>query len=586
MSFIGDLEHLPIVDVIQLLHSARKSGTLIVRSGKGEAQLVFGEGFIVSANHVNNSIRIGNILVKMGAITQESLDQALEEQKVAGAGRQTLIATLIEGGRINPDAAYKGLEALIEMTVVEVLTWSTGTFELDVDNLVISDEYRYFPEKLKKDIYLNTQSVLMDALRIYDESMRDGNLAETTFADELTVSEGLEVPDEIGLEISADILGLADIETLERKVPPAFIGVREQDPAELHRLKLRGELGNIPIIEQERLYSFLAAVSAPTDNQSAQTGSPLAVIIFSRSELISHSLTTVCKHEGLFVFSTNDDMNLDMIIDQSISRKLLPVLILDQPVQPSAGIELLQQKRAAYPELTILQLASSGQYLFTLQALREGVRAVLPCPDRTGDPESFVDDLLLFLGAACRYLHNSFDSENKLVVQEFIQSSSALARLSEPAEIAMLLLQFTGAVCDRALTLVVNRGELVSERGIGIGQPKNAGPSLPQKITIPLDQPSPFRDAVEHGTKYFGPVDAPLFQERLFSGIGAPVTGPVLLLPVKRLGRVIALMYGDFRLSAATPLQLELLDTLTRQAELVLDTNFYRSRLQRPSPNV
>jgi hypothetical protein len=247
------------------------------------------------------------------------------------------------------------------------------------------------------------------------------------------------------------------------------------------------------------------------------------------------------------------------------------------------GIDLLQQKRAAYPELTILQLASAEQYLFTLQALREGVRAVLPCPSRQGNPETFVDELLLFLGATCRYLHNSFDSENRLVLQEFVQSSSVLARLSEPAEVAMLLLQFAGAVCDRALTLVVGRGELISERGIGIGQPRNAGPAQPGKITIPLDQPSPFKDTVEHGTKYFGASDGPLFHDRLFAGIGAPVAGPVLLLPVRRLGRVIALIYGDFRLSAATPLQLELLDALARQAELVLDTTFYKSRLTRAS---
>ncbi len=590
MSFIGDLEHLPIVDVIQLLHTARKSGTLIVRSGKGEAQLVFCEGFIVSANHANNSVRIGNILVKMGAIGQETLDRALTDQRNAGESRQTLIATLIEGGMVEPDAAYKGLETLIEMTIVEVLTWSTGTFELDVDNLIISDEYRYFPEKLQKDIYLNTQSVLMDALRIYDESMRDGNIAEATFADEPPVDVPVSAPPPAAQkvaapEISADILGLADIDELVPKVQPVFIGVREEDPTEPHRQKLRKELADIPAVEQERLYSFLAAVSAPADiGQTPQNGPPLAVIIFSHSEIMSHALTTVCKHEGMFVFATDDEQNLDMIIDQSITRKLVPILILDQPQQQAEGIALLQQKRSVCPELTILQLATANQYLFTLQALREGARAVLPRPDRQGSPETFVDELLLFLGATCRYLHNSFDSENSLVIREYVQSSSALSRLSEPAEIAMLLLQFAGAICDRALTLVVGRDGLISERGIGIGQPRNAGPSLPDKITIPLDRQSPFRDAVERGARYFDKADSPLFQDCLFASIGAPVADPVLLLPIKRMGRVIALIYGDFRLSAATPLQLELLDTLTRQAELVLDTTFYKSRLKRSAP--
>jgi hypothetical protein len=74
----------PIVDVIQLLHATKKSGTLSVRGHKGESQLVFDGGYIVSANHSNASLRIGKILVKTRAITQETLSQVLLDQKNAG----------------------------------------------------------------------------------------------------------------------------------------------------------------------------------------------------------------------------------------------------------------------------------------------------------------------------------------------------------------------------------------------------------------------------------------------------------------------------------------------------------------------
>ena len=176
MSFTGDLEHLPIVDVIQLIYSTRKSGTLSIHSQKGDSQLVFSDGYFVSANHLNNSVRIGQILVENNFLTQEHLDQALLEQKSAGTGRKPLIATLIEGGFINREDAYKGLERLIEMTIVEVLTWTSGTFSLDVNRTDMSDEYRYFPETLQQEILMNAQGILMDALRIYDEKMRDGTL--------------------------------------------------------------------------------------------------------------------------------------------------------------------------------------------------------------------------------------------------------------------------------------------------------------------------------------------------------------------------------------------------------------------------
>src|SRR5665647_82260 len=101
MSFNGDLEHFPLVDVIQLLHMSSKTGILHLKSPKGESQLVFHEGFFVSANHLNNSVRIGTVLVDMNAITAEELDLALNEQKEAGRNRKPLVATLIEQGTID-----------------------------------------------------------------------------------------------------------------------------------------------------------------------------------------------------------------------------------------------------------------------------------------------------------------------------------------------------------------------------------------------------------------------------------------------------------------------------------------------------
>ena len=66
MAFTGDLEHLPIVDIIQLVHTTRKSGIFSVKGSKGESRIVFSSGYIVGANHINNSVRIGTVLVKIG----------------------------------------------------------------------------------------------------------------------------------------------------------------------------------------------------------------------------------------------------------------------------------------------------------------------------------------------------------------------------------------------------------------------------------------------------------------------------------------------------------------------------------------
>ncbi|HEY6839407.1 MAG TPA: DUF4388 domain-containing protein, partial [Geobacteraceae bacterium] len=114
-SFTGELEHLPIVDVIQLLRWSKKSGILRVAGRKGESQLVFKDGCIVSANHLNGSVRIGKILVDLRIISKATLAQALQAQLRAGKERKPLIVTLIEKGAVKEADAYRGLEHLIEL---------------------------------------------------------------------------------------------------------------------------------------------------------------------------------------------------------------------------------------------------------------------------------------------------------------------------------------------------------------------------------------------------------------------------------------------------------------------------------------
>jgi hypothetical protein len=177
ISFTGNLEHLPIVDVVQLLHQTRKSGILRVKGRKGESQLVFKDGCMVSANHLNNSIRIGKILVDLNIINPEILDKALQLQNRAGSERKPLIITLINQGLVNEKEAYKALEHLIEMAVLEILTWKKGTFTLEVLPTSVND-FRFYPGKLISEINVDTQSVLMDALRIFDEKRRDGELTD------------------------------------------------------------------------------------------------------------------------------------------------------------------------------------------------------------------------------------------------------------------------------------------------------------------------------------------------------------------------------------------------------------------------
>ncbi|RQW77398.1 MAG: DUF4388 domain-containing protein [Geobacter sp.] len=582
MSFTGDLEHLPIVDIIQLLHATRKSGILRVRCRKGESELVFKDGYMVSANHLNNSVRIGKILSDLNLITPEILDQALQEQLGAGPCRKPLIITLLEKGHVKEEDAYKGLEQLIEMTIVEILTWKKGTFILDVLPEGIADEYRYYPDKMGREVNINTQSVLMDALRIYDEKIRDGELPDEDF-DDYSASGDPGGQEESA--ISADDLGLADFDLLERKIPAVFKSLDQGDPFKLHCRKIEEAAPELSPADRELLASFLVDLAAASTVGAPSQESPTQpVIFFSADEVVRHALTTVCKHAGILVFATDEEENIDPIIAQSLARNSMPLLVLDTPGQSDAPltadtIALLQQKKSRYPQMAIIQLAPALSSAFSLQAYGAGVSAVFPRPMRQHDRDSFVAELIDFLEAFRAHLKERAREQGHQSVRKLAASIKLLHGLTEPSEIATALLQFVGGVFERALTLIVRESEIVVEKSVGIKGEKSGGIEPAMGLRIPLPTSSLLSDVIREGRIFCGNNEDETILNNLFTAIGAPDQPTVLLLPIRNQGKSVAITYADFGNKAASPVDLEVLGILTAHAELVLENSLLRKKI-------
>jgi hypothetical protein len=584
MSFNGDLEHFPLVDVIQLLHMSSKTGILYLKCPKGESQLVFHEGFFVSANHLNNSCRIGKVLMDMDAITREELDQALTEQKNAGRNRKPLVATLIEQGTIDKDTAYKGLETLIEMTIVEVLTWESGTFSLDVSKEYVSDEYRYFPEKLHQEILLNAQGILMDSLRIYDEKMRDGTLSKIFFTEEIT-GDSTVTSDQTGTaEITADLLGLDALDTITRKIPDVFIGLKDHDPADKHRQAVTQALPETTIDQQERLITFLTSMSTLL---SSQTAPPVtAIILLTQNKLLAHALMTICKHENLFIFTSDEETGLDIVIEQSLGRDLHPVLIIDVNHDNDGvhALTLVRNKIAAYPQLSILITACCQTWrTISMDALSIGARSIIPRPCRRCHEDSYIDQLMALFSGIGPFLKSIAPVPRADVGHQFIAALHQLKSLSEPPEIALVMLQFAALQFERAVTFVVAKTELIAEKSLGISASKSDGPSAPLMFRIPLEGNSVLQEVIEKGKLYYGQRSDAVLTGQLYKEIGAPRSPKVVAVPLLSRGKVIAVTYADFGGKAVSPPQINLLEALAQQAGSVLDNALYRKSIERPA---
>ncbi len=587
MSFVGDLEHLPIVDVIQLLHATRKSGTLCLKSSRGESQLVFSNGCIVSANHANNSVRIGQILVEMNAISEAELELALAVQKKAGASRTPLIAALIENGKIKKETAFKGLETLIEMTIVEVLTWTEGTFELDVDANVISDEYRYIPEKLQLDMNLNTQNVLMDALRIYDEKKRDGTLVDETFSSNQMDNDYTPAAEENEQIISIDDLGLDVLDDLEKMIPGFFTParmhdpVRVHDPFQVHRDKIGSHLVDIPDDQQQQLLSFLVNISAP---QPASSHPPptQAIILFSSSEFLRHIVMTFCKHEGFFSFATDEEENLGPIISQSLAKELQPVFLIDSPETGGASRErekfelVVKHLLEKHPHISIFQLVHPGDTEAILNAMKAGARAALPKPDRVAGKNSFASDTINFLDVLKNCVNVAPPEKCGEITPVFRKCFDEISTLKELPDILTVIERFIASTMQRAFTLTLKKDTLVTDRFM------NGDTSKPFQISLTADDSAVLQEVIASGKSWCGSIDDySAFEKSLFLKLDPPFSRKILLLPIKCLGRVLAIVYGDFGSKIGGTVPLELAEILSIHAGIIYENALYRKKFEK-----
>lgn len=596
MPLTGELEHLPIVDVIQLIHSTRKSGTLNVYSRKGEGQLVFNNGYIVGATHSNENLRIGQILCEFKIISQEELEQALRIQKNFGSERKPLIATLLDHCGLPKESAFRALETLIELTVVEMISWTRGIFSLDVDKINISDDYRYLPTQLQ-EINLDTQMVLMDALRIFDEKVHAGEI--------VLVDEPLEeMPDlqteqaetheedaEEEIVLSEDILGLADLDKIERKKPQIFKSLEAFDPAEIHRQLINTTIPGLNDTEQNELANFLAKVSKflSIDDEDGGASTAQAVIIYTCDEFIQHAIMTVCKKEGILVFVTAQSKELDNLINRSLNRALDPILVFGCPDENVDGfskeqiLEIRSLKKALYPEVSIVQLASSLDYTFSLQSLNDGIRAVLPKPFITERRETFVADMINFLNTFQAYVRSCFNSERRQHFAKLRNSLSGLRILNKAPDISLSVLLFVGEIFERSITLIVDKSELIAERSIGVSTDKKQGVATVQKFRIPILDNSIFNRVINEGKTFFGPIKDSSLEEFLFPEIGAPLESTILLIPLKSNDRIITMTYADFGNNATKHIPLDFIDFFVSQAGIAMENALFRKQFDKTS---
>lgn len=130
MAISGKLDTLSVAEVLEFLSYNRKSGRLTLSRREDQAVVVLRQGRILYAAAGGVRDTLGNILVRRGLVDEPTLLEALDRQ-ARSAPEIRLGTVLIEMGAISAE----GLEAVVrdqtEAVIANLLGWSSGFFRFE-----------------------------------------------------------------------------------------------------------------------------------------------------------------------------------------------------------------------------------------------------------------------------------------------------------------------------------------------------------------------------------------------------------------------------------------------------------------------
>jgi hypothetical protein len=188
VSISGSLSDIAIVDLLQFVHMSQRSGTLLLERRGESAHISFHRGRIASA-WAPGSPSVANYLLERGRVTPDLLERA-NSRRLAASASLSLGQALLEDGGIAWDELRDAVAAKVERTIFELVGWSEGSFRLIADEVRADDEISFAPGDVLPDIDIDTQGILLEAVRLFDERNAQSRGASRAAASEAEEASG------------------------------------------------------------------------------------------------------------------------------------------------------------------------------------------------------------------------------------------------------------------------------------------------------------------------------------------------------------------------------------------------------------
>jgi DNA-binding response OmpR family regulator len=533
MSLTGNLEDLPLLDILQIVSFSKKTGFLSIHTSEGHSAIVFREGFVVSA------------------FTYETHPPSAAERALPPEPRGRRVRERIE----------TALKQLIRLREGEF------NFSLTEEPPALVEGRDVSAETLEAGI--NAQELLLGLARGMDEDRRDSAAAlEASFA---------EAPD----------LPAAELEPLAAEeapppappapapvtVPLAPVAPRAAAPDEPRAIVLvddeedvRGMLaehitrGGFQVLEAEDPESaakkaaqlakagidfvLVTDLGMPTSGGSSFHGGFEVVKRLWKANLKPPVLLMTDTFNGA-VQARARQMGIGNIVFKPGLSKL-------DPKQFAADIRAFANKLVK----DVLPRMESGPVAAPAPA---AARAAAPGPPAADAAPSAAEMAREFATLQAR-------------LEELRQGGDA-------SQIAALVMKAARDVFERAVLFVVKGDELRGVGGFGRAPRDNSVTLVAREVAIPLGDASVFADVVVNRRLFVGDLPADRWAQHFMGKLGRFKTTAAALIPLLTNREAVAVLFGDNPETGRAPARLEPLTVFINQAGIAIENAFLQRKV-------
>ncbi|MBN2385367.1 DUF4388 domain-containing protein [bacterium] len=500
----GNLEDLPLTDILQVLATQKKTGTLILQGKSGEGMIVVRNGTIVYAISPSKRMNLTELLLSNSIITEQQLEQALATQRESEYEKR-LSSIFVELGLVDEKTLNKYICWQIENAVYDLFKWDKGEFYFEIDSVLFDHHVAVDAENLSLEYGFSPQFLIWEAseaLKSPEYTLRseppEGVHIPHTTQTESVAAESAAEQTTAGLVPQVEYADTGDVESLFDSITSK--SHEAEGPLD------HVDLDTVLVVDDEAYFRRL--ITDCLQNKG------FTVIGCSEVNEALGELSTFEKTGGTTILAAI----IDVIMPETDGDGIL------------GGFELLNKLNLSYPNLQVLMTSASRDPELQFKAFELGARNYLDKPTAHFDSykksrtslELFFDELAFCLqriqhehmAALQSKAHKEealseksgqrTDRDLFVSMDDLIQLQNRMNEQKNVKDSLYFLLKVAYEHFDKGLLYLVRKNDIIGLTGFDQTNPEQDTARFYTKINFTRDQPIVYNQIIASHYPFIG----------------------------------------------------------------------------------